>query len=133
MILTIEPQNGYLEVQNQSFFESMESNFPVRYDTFETGMNRSGPKLFKSVEFLTIWHVWKYIQYDKRKKNKNIWTQNLVKNEWAYFHFTVLKKVFIIDTAKNSTDLNSLSPQLSIAGLKSAVAHREDAQLFAQS
>ena len=60
-------------------------------------------------------------------------TQKMVKNGWSYFHLTVLKIFLTIGTPKNSTNLNSLSLQLSIAGLKSAVAHREGPQLFAQS
>ena len=60
-------------------------------------------------------------------------TQKLVKNGWSYFHLTVHKFFWTIGTPKNLTDLNSLSPQLSIAGLKSAVAYREGPQLFAQS
>ena len=60
-------------------------------------------------------------------------TQKMVKNGWSYFHLTVLKIFLTIGTPKNSTDLNRLGPQLSIAGLKSAVAYREDTQPFAQS
>ena len=52
-------------------------------------------------------------------------TQKMVKNGWSYFHLTVLKKILTIGTPKNSTDLNSLGPQLFIAGLKSVEAHRE--------
>ena len=33
----LNPQNGHLVVQKQIFFEWMESNFPVGYDTLETG------------------------------------------------------------------------------------------------
>ena len=57
----------------------------------------------------------------------------MVKNGWSYFHLTVLKIFLTIGTPKNSTDLNSLGPQLSIAGLKSVEAHREGTQPFAQS
>ena len=60
-------------------------------------------------------------------------TQKLVKNGWTYFHLTVLKFFLTIGTPKNSTDLISLGLQLSIVGLKSAVALREGPQLFAQS
>ena len=52
-------------------------------------------------------------------------TQKLVKNWWSYFHLTVLKIFLTLGTPKNSTDLNSLGPQLSIAGLKSVIAHRK--------
>ena len=60
-------------------------------------------------------------------------TQKMVKNGWSYFHLTLLNIFLTIGTPKNSTDLNSLGPQLCIAGLKSAVAYRKDTQLFAQS
>ena len=49
------------------------------------------------------------------------------------FSFDRAKIFLTIGTPENSTDLNSLGPQLSIAGLKSAVAYLKDTQLFAQS
>ena len=67
------------------------------------------------------------------EKNEKIGTQKLVKNGWSYFHLTVLNIFLSIDTPKNSTDLDSLGPQHFIAGLESAIAHREGTLSCAQS
>ena len=71
------------------------------------------------------------------------WPRWLINGSWAghwnsIFHFDTFYKIAPIffvwsDPSKNSTDLNSLGPQLSIAGLKSVEAHREGTFSFAQS
>ena len=60
-------------------------------------------------------------------------TPKLVKNGSSYFHSTVFKFFLTIGTPKKSTDLNSLGPQRFIAGLESAIAHREGTLSCAQS